>query len=343
MKKQKLQQLLHNYLNGQCSEEEIRLLEKWFDRIADPSLELSDPQRQQIGQKIKQDLQNRIRTRGGSKQVVFTPALWKYGVAAAIAFAVAVVLWTTYNPRASFDTVQQLTFAPETGYAVYENNSGGDKKIHLPDGSTVVLENGSSIRYLQQSSNVKREVKLTGNAFFDVVKDAQRPFYVYGNNVVTRVLGTSFFIRSTPGNSTIEVAVKTGRVHVYRDQPENTTGQGQTENNGVVLTPNQKVVYFISEDQWVTSLVEKPLPVSGEKIKYLFVFDDTPLQEIARRLEHEYNISIIVENEKVKQCTFTGDVSAMPLYDMLSVITKSIGATYEVRGTTIRIDGNGCE
>lgn len=187
-----------------------------------------------------------------------------------------------------------------------------------------------------------REVQLTGEAFFDVVKDPGRPFYVYSNNVTTKVLGTSFTVKAFDDNRTIEVAVKTGCVSVYNDKEEEHTDTLRTPpNKGVILTPNQKVVYFIKEDHWVTSLVEDPIPLQDLAPDEL-IFENTSMDEIVSQLEKQYGIEIVYENEQISKCTFTGDVSALPLFDILNVIGKSISAEYELRGSRILITGKGC-
>lgn len=338
MKESDFQQLLRNYLDGKCSEEELRLLDRWFEQIADPSLGLSVREQQSIQQKIRNDLQHNM----GRREAPVRSMLWKYSIAAAIAVALLAFAWILYNNRTGF-TGMQLPIAEAAEGTLRENKTNVTETITLPDGSRVLLKPGSVIAYQQKFSEAKREVKLTGEAFFDVVKDAERPFYVYGNNVVTKVLGTSFSVRSPANTRTIEVEVRTGRVSVYKEETVHATATQSAATNGVVLTPNQKVTYFIKENHWVTTLVEKPEPVTTAKEPQAFVFDNTSLQEIIERLEKEYGIEIVLENDRVGTCTFTGDVSAMPLYDILSVIGRSIGATYEIRGTTILVNGKGCD
>src|SRR5690606_21301685 len=111
----------------------------------------------------------------------------------------------------------------------------------------------------------------------------------------------------------------------------------------VVLTPNERVNYFVNNKHWVTSLVEipRPLPASNKVVD--FVFNNTPLSHIRTLIEQTYSIDIILENEASDFCTFTGDVSMMELYDLLDVICKSTGTKYEVKGTKILITGRACQ
>jgi hypothetical protein len=74
-----------------------------------------------------------------------------------------------------------------------------------------------------------------------------------------------------------------------------------------------------------------------------FVFENTPARNVLVDIQSRFGIEVVTENERICQCTFTGDVSRMTLYDMLDLISNSIGATYEVKGTRILISGKGCD
>jgi len=129
---------------------------------------------------------------------------------------------------------------------------------------------------------------------------------------------------------------------VYEDVKMDNIQHG-VDASGVVLTPNEKVEYFVSDKHWVTSLVGKPKPLPTANKSLEFVFSDTPMTDIIDIMERTYSIDIIIENEASYSCTFTGDVSMMELYDILNVICKSTGTNYEVKGTKILITGKGCQ
>lgn len=94
----------------------------------------------------------------------------------------------------------------------FENNSPRDKEIALPDGSRVILKENSKISY-KESQNV-REVKLKGEAFFDVVKDSLKVFRVKTNNTITTVLGTSFNVREKGNLTDVKISLFEGKVLV---------------------------------------------------------------------------------------------------------------------------------
>jgi transmembrane sensor len=128
---------------------------------------------------------------------------------------------------------------------------------------------------------------------------------------------------------------------------ENDHNSKQAEKtNGVVITPNQKVTYYTTNHQFVTALVENPVPVAitNKKEKLIkFSYDDMSVSQVLNDLQEQYNIQIIVENDKINQCFFTGDITEQSLYNKLDLLCQAIQANYEIRGTTIVINGKGCE
>ena len=227
------------------------------------------------------------------------------------------------------------------------NTSAQPLKMQLEDGTSITFQPGAVLHYPQHFLPDKREVYLEGEAFFEVSKNPTRPFFVFNKNIVTHVLGTSFNVRINNETKQVEVSVRTGRVEVY----ENTTqekSRTSPKNNGVILLPNQKVIYDETARQFVSSLVDRPLPViyndsANQKVTAgNMAFAETPLKTVLPLLEKNYGIEIVAENEALYKCLFTGDINLQELYTKLDVICQAVGATYEVKGTKILIKGKGC-
>ena len=185
--------------------------------------------------------------------------------------------------------------------------------IHLPDGSTVTLGQHSKLYYTtplaggngrQAGGNGKREVYLDGEAFFDVRKDAARPFYVYTGQVITKVLGTSFFVRSNPSDPTTVVIVRTGKVSVYGQDDYYTLSSHGKEPGGIILTPNQEIVYDRQDRRLKKILADKPerLPETADSS---LVFNGTPVSTVFRRLQVLYGIPILYDEEAVSSCSLS--------------------------------------
>lgn len=342
MDKKDFQLLLRRYRNGKCTEDEIQKVDLWFDKIDDSDLELNEFERGVIRNEILKELQSAIEDRGSEKNKehrLFSYTFLKVAAVLTVFLSAGYYLLfisQSFSERTSSDVIN------DTDLIVFENLLSETKSIQLPDGSFVSLQPGSKLSYQKQWDEEKREVYLEGEAFFEIIKERKRPFFVHGGDIVTKVLGTSFLVRALPNAKSVEVKVRTGKVSVYKASLPTPSGS-QPIRNGVILTPNQQVKYFKENNQWVTGLVEEPKPLRTIEESRDFVFDDASLRSIIAQIEKDFSIQIIVEQEAIYSCTFTGDVSKLELFDMLEVIGKSTGATFEVKGTMILINGKGCE
>jgi len=218
------------------------------------------------------------------------------------------------------------------------NNTSSRMWIELADGSEVVLEKDSRIRYEKHFNDSVRVIYLRGEAFFEVKKDLGRPFMVIANGLVAKVLGTSFSIVAREDDPNVTVEVKTGRVSVYS---EKTTRQIDPETSGVVLTPNQKVVFERESETLRKSLVEKPeavviVPPAS------FAFEAAPARKIFDTLAKVYGIEVIYNEELFADCRLTVDLTNEDLYQKLEVICKVLDAKYKLIDAQVIIYGNGC-
>jgi transmembrane sensor len=267
----------------------------------------------------------------------------RWAVAAAVLGAIAFSAYFINNTKNN-EPDSNVSFAK---YMLEKDNTSGHPlKIEMEEGSIITLQPGSSIHYPPHFLPDKREVFLTGEAFFEVSKNASRPFYVYNKNIVTHVLGTSFNIKMNNETKQVEVSVRSGKVEVYENHSGGETATGK-KNNGVILLPNQKVIYDRDTRQFVPSLVDVPLPIIDESGNHQapvekFVFEETALKTVFGSLEKSYGIDIVVENENIYKCQFTGDVSRQDLYTRLDIICQAVQASYEVKETKILIKGKGC-
>jgi len=340
MTKEEFQELLKRYKEGSCTLEEVQKINYWFAKISDEDLELNPLEKEEISQRLLSNIRHALPSARKQKNIRHSGFLMLKIAASLIIVILVTYLLLPSSPVTYSNEVSQVV--PSSDQIEHINNTKSILEILLPDSSSVELKPNSEISYAKKWDDQKREVHLKGEAFFEVVKDSKRPFYVYGGEVVTKVLGTSFSVKAAENAETIEVAVRTGKVSVYEDA-QNTSSQNGTDASGVILTPNEKVEYYIKDNHWVTSLVEEPkaLPTANKAVD--FVFSDTPISDIIKSIEGTYSIDVIMENDASHSCTFTGDVSMMELYDILDVICKSTGTNYEVKGTKILITGRACE
>ncbi|MDR6562452.1 MULTISPECIES: FecR domain-containing protein [unclassified Arcicella] len=224
-----------------------------------------------------------------------------------------------------------------------ENYTGHQVTVALADGSIVILQNESKISYPKTFAKEKREVYLEGEAFFEIAKDPQKPFYVFANDLVTKVLGTSFSVKNDKISKKVKVIVKTGRVSVFERTEENLNKQQtQTQLDGLVLTPNQQVVFDEVDKRMQRSTVENPEILAMPIQKNLFEFDHTPIADVFKKLEESYGLKVMFDKDVMKNCYLTASLADEPLFEKLLLICKTIDARYEVIDAQIIIYSKGC-
>lgn len=256
-------------------------------------------------------------------------ANWKVpaliGTVTAFLSVVVMLIHTGHPGKHTTNQSAESTFTTKT------NSSGHPMEIILADQSKITLENESSIRYPQTfASDDLREVHLTGNAFFEVAKDTSRPFLVYSNGIVTKVLGTSFRIHAPKNGeerSTVEVVSGIVAVYPVGDQkPQEVITKNRVGE--VILTRNQKAEYSKTRNNLVTALVDDPIPAVTTQASQRFV--NHPILDILDVLKSDYGIDIIHDDHLFVNRTLTADLSGLTMYQKLDVICQAINAGYEV-------------
>lgn len=223
------------------------------------------------------------------------------------------------------------------------NNSAYPLKISLSDGSEITLKPHSKLSYPETFAVDRREVFLTGEGFFDITKNPDKPFFVYANELVTKVLGTSFLIRAYEQDKDVTVRVMTGKVSVA-PRKANQERVVSAQQEGAVLTPNQMAIYTRNNEKLIKTLVDNPVMVATPDQKQPdFHFNNLPVPEVLRILEKSYGVTIVYDEELLSGCTINAPLANETLYEKLNLICKVIRASYEVIDAQIIVTSKGCK
>ena len=268
--------------------------------------------------------------------------MYRWWMAAATLLIAGGLAW---NLRSAFTGApleyQKQVSVAKTSLQETVNNTKTEQTVLLKDGSTVKLKSGSKLSYSDFSGN-QRVVFLDGEGFFDVTKDATKPFIVYAGHIVVQVVGTSFSVVSSTGNTKSNVSVTTGKVKVFSAKKmqvfDNLNG-----DQIVYLTPNQQVVFDANENVFEKGLVAEPVQVSKTGDAKEFYFTDTSVYDILTELQTAYGVKMRFNNTSLASCKVTAPLGGLPLFRKLDIICQTIGATYEVFGTEIVISGGSCD
>lgn len=252
--------------------------------------------------------------------------VWKKIIAyaaAVVAAASGLLFWLSYsNKNSQVPVAQELnkknehpaTVEMAVQYAEHYNSGKRRLKVKLADGSTVTIGRKSRIKYPAGFSGEKRDVYLEGEAFFEVAKDARRPFTVITGDVQTEVLGTSFKVSAQP-KAPVEVAVVTGKVRV--------SYHGGTEvGNLVTMLPGDKISWSNSH---LTRLKANPKDILAWKNE-MMVFRKQSLGDILDAFRIHYGVKITVINKGFlrEKISLTLD-EKMPLERAMNVLAVTAG------------------
>ena len=269
-----------------------------------------------------------------------TLTLFKWKLAAAALLLTAAALLYLFRPQTASPKKFAYSSLVSSRHLIEKINTSDSKADSLvfADGSLIRLGPNSRISYPAGfDTAATREVYLSGEAFFHVVKNPRHPFRVIAGEVVTKVLGTSFCVHSYDKDTTIQVVVLSGKVSVYSqaipaEQTNLHSGHSFTPGNqgGIILTCNQRLVYRKVEQKFQKLLLESPSLITPGMTDETMVYEDTPLEEVFTRLSKAYGINIVYDNELVKKSTVTADLKGETFYHKLDLICRAIGAEYEV-------------
>ena len=281
--------LLIRYLDGEVTAEETVVMEELLkmDAYWKNEFEILNTINQTAPDLINANtdanwevLKSQISANNSSRTVNYWLSLSKYATAAVIIFVAG---WFLFKPT----NTEFLSF--DTG-KTYKTGAKETQTVKLVDGSKIILNENSTLIVDDNFNKTNRLVILKGEAYFEVSKNAKKPFIAKSLNTYTKVLGTTFEIEARLPNS-IEVSLYEGKV-------EFTTA---TIIGKTILIPGEKLacslsnssiektkVNTLTKDSWVTGLS----------------FKDATLDEIIKKLESQYKITILIPtNRKNEQYT----------------------------------------
>jgi transmembrane sensor len=214
------------------------------------------------------------------------------------------------------------------------------KTVVLPDGSVVTLRSNSHITLANNFNGASRELVLSGEAFFDVTHNEQRPFIVHTDKVNIEVLGTVFNVSAYPGNAHTETSLFRGKVAVSsKDDPA----------QKVILSPSQKVIYTngtatvsttAGNPFKVVSMLPDPVTHKAKEIAWVrnrLKIEDEPLETIAARLQEWYGINIKFADDEVKTYRYSGTFESESVVKALEALQLSYPFNFRVEKEQIVI------
>ena len=326
MSRDKIWHLYARKLMGEASREEILELDHLIEEDASISFELEEL-KQYWNTEQQPDAEymeatyllhrNRMAERGlhpGAQEESVAkkePFYLKYkaGILTVTALSLAVILILVFNRTVNSEA--QATAGYQVKKKEIATEKGSKTFFKLPDGSSVWLNAGSKLTYENMMGNVLREVYLTGEGFFDVVKDAKRAFIIHTQSVDIKVHGTQFNVKAYPGEKTVETSLIHGSVEVL---VKNRPGESY------LLKPNQKLVLSLApppvkvqNDPAAIARVEPVVTlkkltyqpgdttaVETSWVRNRLVFEDESFSEVALKMERWFDVEFEFRKKKLE-------------------------------------------
>jgi len=344
------QDLIIRYLDGSASEAETRRLFIWLRTddvhmqefiimrdIWEASGRLSVAEKNRTAEALEK-FRHRIKIKKKERTGIIRILMKNWQVAAILmVFLISAIFLFNLLPvrNSNVSATFNKTIIPK----------GQKGQLILADGTKVWLNSGTVLCYPSTFGKKTREVYLEGEAYFDVVHNSAKPFQVHSGDLIIKVLGTSFNLKSYPGDNSIETTLVKGSVKILKkvkNIPEEV----------ITLKPNEKAVYDRHKNQMeiIELTEEKPKSKEGgssvinlksnnsDIIKPVkqrldteiewkdqkLIFENESLEEMVKRLERWYNKNIYVESEKLKKNHYSGKfIYNETIYQVLDVICRS--------------------
>ncbi len=206
----------------------------------------------------------------------------------------------------------------EVKYNTLKVPYGKKFNLILSDGTIVYLNAGTSLKYpIKFPSNGSRQVILSGEAFFEVTENKEKPFIVTADEgMKVKVLGTRFNIKSYPEDGNVETTLIDGKVRIM-------------ENNSskeVDLKPSEKAIYHKNKDAVTVKGVDTSQFTSWKE--GVLIYDETPLYQVIKDLERTYDIAFEVESETIRNYKFNGVFDNLTVDQILEIFELSSPIKY---------------
>lgn len=305
--------LLPLYYERKLDKEQIRIVEEWIEasdenrRIAlqMEKLYMASDTLFALGQidteKALQQVHDKMRLHKG-----FSLWTWTQRVAAILFVPLLIISFLERSSGKQSSPVQMIRLA---------TNPGMIASATLPDGTKVTLNSNSSLVYPSRFDSNSRDVKLEGEAFFKVTKDATHPFVVKTpQKAAVRVYGTQFDVEAYAADKNVTATLVDGSISMsYENGNRNWTERK--------IVPGQAIVYSAAKQNIQVAQAAVDVVTSWKDGK--LIFKNTPFNEVLKSLSRRFNVDFIVKNPKCNEAFFTGVLEKQRLERILEYFTVS--------------------
>ena len=246
-----------------------------------------------------------------------------------------------------FSKIAAVLFIPLLAYVLIDRNNssyrskniswvevhsppGTRSAFYLPDGTSGWLNSGSNLKFPAKFSGKTREVILSGEAFFDVYHDPQRPFNVSGKNFRVEAHGTSFDVLAYPREQNVRVTLLNGVVKVL-------SGQNGSMRYLTTLSPDQMCTFNSNASEYNVVPVDAKTIAAWTQGK--LIFRNVPFTEVVRRINRWYNVNLVIKDDILKSYKYKATFEDEDINEVLKLLRLSAPIRYRDLGRERKTDG----
>ena len=330
--------LFKKYLNNTCTEQEVEEILNFIENPINKDFlskeansqfisidkqsidELKTPQSQASMDRILDRIHHQINFQ--AKELTIVPDRKKNFIAFfAKAAAILILPLLAYSAYLTLKTTAKKHV--ETADLIWHSVktfAGTQTDFMLPDGSHVWLNSGSVLEYPVAFANDIRQVKLTGEAFFDVKKDPSHPFIVNAGKINVEVKGTRFDVCNYPHESRSELTLESGSVRLFE-------GEYKDEKTVALIKPGERALLDNNTDKLTVSRVDVEKHTSWKE--GLLIFRDDKMDEVVLKLNRKFNVDISLQDPELKAYIYTATFEDESLSQILNLLKISAPVNYK--------------
>lgn len=327
------EKLLPGYLSGELTDEEREMIHEWRKESSEneilfqESLKAWDalPLLHEMEQFNSFEALNKINTRISNEDTV---TWWMYIQRIAAILLLPLLVYSGYISirNSSLKKQQEEHVVMQT----ISSRQGMVTQFDLSDGTKVWLNSGSALQFPTQFNGDLREVKLVGEAFFEVTKNETKPFRVKAKDLNIEVLGTSFNVISYEDEKQSEVVLVEGLVKLSADENKEQKEFGP-------MHPGQRAVYM-DENKTVKSeevSVDKYISWRNGDL----IFRNDKMEDVVRRLSRWFNVEMIINDPEIKDYVYKAAFRNENLTQVLNLLKISAPIDYTIIGNKLLPNG----
>lgn len=282
---EKFKHIVQKYLQGKISDKEKNILQKFENQMIDKNISEAFSSEEEIKQ-IQKEISDKV-FRSVSKKKTIVWQKWAIAASFLLLFGIGILYILM---RKDFEGL--ITSEKNIAEIEITTQKNERQEVTLSDGTKVMLSPESTLRYPTEFSTEIRKVFLSGEAYFDVVRNEQQPFVVISKNIETQVLGTSFNVRAYDGQEQIKVTLASGKVRV------------SDAKNQIILSPSQQLVYEKSSQMMTLKNID--LEDFAQMRNGILRFEEMTLRQVVEKLEDFYNVRISLQVQNSEKYYVTG-------------------------------------